>query len=447
MYKKLQSLYTRFKIARSPQMNVVMGFFLYSLIGFGLLSIPWFHKTPITILDNLFTATSAVSTTGLVTVSVIESYTIIGQIIIMFLFQLGGIGYLTFTTYFLLSTTKYITHWHEKIINTEFTLPKNIEIKDFIRSIIVFTFSMEIIGSILLYIGFHNSGITGIQGIGYAIFHSISAFCTAGFSLFDNGFIDFSDDIYINIVLSILAIAGSLGFIVITDLWYRFSGKSTKTCFTTKIIGIGFVTLLLLGTFLIYFSNTTIEEEKYTLLASFFQAMSSMTTVGLNTVDIGAFALPVLLLTILLMYIGASPSGTSGGLKITTVIAMIAVIKSRLSGRRNITFLNRKIPFHRLYIATSSFILYTTLIFTFTILLTYFENFSLEEILFEVASALGTVGLSMGITSSLSVGGKICIIILMFVGRVGVLTFGFALLHRKDLKDNKFKEIDEDLAV
>lgn len=182
------------------------------------------------------------------------------------------------------------------------------------------------------------------------------------------------------------------------------------------------------------------------ILTSFFQTMSAMTTVGFNTIDYGSFALPVLLMVIFLMYIGASPSGTAGGVKITTLTAMLAVLSSRLKGKKKITFLRRSIPFERLYIATSSFIFYTSIIALGTFLLSFSEDFQFRNLLFEVASALGTVGLSTGITADLSPFGKIVITILMFIGRLGVLTFGLALLVRKKVNQSDIIT-EEDLAV
>ncbi|MGB3467152.1 MAG: potassium transporter TrkG [Cyclobacteriaceae bacterium] len=172
-----------------------------------------------------------------------------------------------------------------------------------------------------------------------------------------------------------------------------------------------------------------------------------MTTVGFNTVSTGDLKLPILLLVTFLMYVGASPSGTAGGMKITTLTAMISVLKSRLFGQKSISFLNKTIPFERLYVATSTFILYTSLIFVFSFLLAFTEaDATFDKILFEVASALGTVGLSSGLTGELSNWGKVLISVLMFTGRVGVLTFGFALLRRKNATDEKPLPKD-DLAV
>ena len=426
-------------------MNLVWGFFLYTIVGFLLLSLPIFHRDSVGILDNLFISTSAISTTGLVTVSVYDSYNIFGQIIIMGLFQIGGIGYMTLTTYYLLFTTKKITHWHNKVIGAEFTLPKTIMIKDFVKSVIVFTIIMEILGAISFYIGFTQSGMETGKAVWFSIFHSVSAFCTAGFGLFNDSFESYSDDILVNSTISILAIAGSLGFIVITDLWYRIKKKSNEISFTSKIIVYGFLLLLTFGTLLIYFSQSTVLGTEISIMQSFFQTMTAMTTVGFNTIPTSGLGLPILLFVTFLMYLGASPSGTAGGLKITTLTAMVSVLKSRLFGQKKITFLGRVIPFERLYVATSTFILYTSIIFLFCFFMAFTEDFEFEKILFELASALGTVGLSTGITGDLSNIGKLLIVVLMFIGRVGVLTFGFALLERKQNDDMLI--IEDDLAV
>lgn len=444
--KKILEKYHRFQLQKSPQFNLVWGFLLYSVIGWLLLSIPLFHHTDVSWLDNLFISTSAVSTTGLVTVSVFDSYNFFGQFIVMLLFQVGGIGYMTLTTYYLLFTTQTITSWHKKIIGTEFTMPESIRVQDFIRSVIVFTIVMEILGTIGFFIAFSGTGMGGWESLWFSIFHSISAFCTAGFSLFSDGFEGFQDDTFVNSVISILAIAGSLGFILITDLWYRVSGRSAQLTFTSKIVLYGFVLLLTGGTALFYFTEPLVHiGEDSSLMTSFFLSMTSMTTVGFNSIPTGNLSLPLLLLVIFLMYVGASPSGTAGGMKITTLTAIVSILKSRLFGQTSVTFLDRKIPFERLYVATSTFTLYTSLIFLFTFLLSYTESCSFEDILFEVASALGTVGLSTGITGDLSSTGKIFIVILMFIGRVGVLTFGFALLAKKRRQDPSIAE--EDLAV
>lgn len=445
--KQTLSKFAKIKFNTTPQMNLVLGFSLYTLIGFALLCLPIFHKTEIPLLDNLFISTSAISTTGLVTISVSDSYNLAGQIVIVLLFQIGGIGYMTLTTYYLIFTKEKIGRWRQKIIDAEFAMPQSMGMRDFVRSAIIFTLSMEILGTICFFIAFKNDGMDNVRGIWYSIFHSISAFCTAGFGLFNDSFQGYQDNVFINSIVSILSISGSLGFIVITDIGYRITGKSEKLSFTTKIVLYGFTILLAVGTALIYFTEPLVHEVGNSpLMASFFQAMTSMTTVGFSTIPNGQLAIPILLTIFFLMFVGASPSGTAGGMKITTLTAIIAILKSRVVGQKEVSFAGKKIPFERLFVATSTFILYTTLIFIFTLLLAYSESFAFEEILFEVASALGTVGLTTGITADLSVVGKIMVIILMFVGRIGVLTFGFALFLQKGNRENA-KVSEDDLAV
>jgi trk system potassium uptake protein TrkH len=447
--RKIQLQYLSLKRGWSPQQNLFYGFLSYILFGTLLLCLPWLQKESATFVDHLFIATSAVSTTGLVTVSIFDTYNLVGQFVIMLLFQLGGIGYLTFTTFMLLSTTRKITPWHKSLLNAEFTLPVTIKINDFLKSVILYTLIMELLGIILFFIAFRGDGMPIWEALWNAVFHSISAFCTAGFSLFNDGFTSYVDDSFINATISMLAICGSLGFIVITDLGLRLKRKNHKISFTTKIVSYGFITLLTLGVLFFYFSEPSISslQGSERFLAAFFQSMTAMTTVGFNTVDFGTFILPMLLVTIFLMYIGASPSGTAGGMKITTLTAVIAIIKSRLRGSKKITFLGRQIPYERLYIATSSFIFYTSIIAIGTFILTFSDSFSFEKTLFEVASALGTVGLSTGITGDLSVVGKTTIIVLMFIGRLGVLTFGLAIWSKRIAADANATILEEDIAV
>jgi trk system potassium uptake protein TrkH len=436
------------KLGWSPQQNLLYGFLTYVVLGTLLLSLPISQKYDVSILDNLFTATSAVSTTGLVTVSIFDTYNFWGQLIVMCLFQIGGIGYLTFTTFMLLSTTRKLTHWHERILTSEFTLPTTIKIRHFLKSVILFTVIMESLGAVLFFFAFKADGMPMLQSIWNAIFHSISAFCTAGFSLFANGFVDYANDGFINFIISMLAISGSLGFIVVTDFYLFLKKKAHKLSFTTKIILYGFAVLLIIGTGFLYFLEPSITAlsgyERF--LVAFFQAMSSMTTVGFNTIDFGGFVLPMLLVVTFLMYVGASPSGTAGGIKITTLSAVYAIMKSRLRASNRITFLGRTIPYERLYIATSAFIFYSSLILVGVWLLSFTETGSFEQLLFETASALGTVGLSTGITSELTSFGKLCIIVLMFIGRLGVLTFGLAIWSKK-ITNSEEKILEEDIAV
>lgn len=326
-------------------------------------------------------------------------------------------------------------------------MPKGFEVKDFLRSVIIFTLVIESLGALSLYIAFSRAGVEHNFAIWSSIFHSISAFCTAGFGLYNDSFEQYAADPYINGILSFLSVCGALGFIVVTDVWNRIIKKTEAITFTTRIIIVIMSLLIILGTGLLYFFEPTMDRlgawDKF--LAAFFQAMTSVTTVGFNTVPIGNFILPVLLIVTFLMYVGASPSGTGGGLKSTTLTALMAIMWSRIRGDKRVTFFGKTIPLERMYVATSTFILYATILFISTFLISLTEKFSLQEILFEVTSAIGTVGLSTGITADLSGWSKLVLIFTMFVGRLGVLTFGLAVLARRKNSISR-KEI-VDLAV
>jgi trk system potassium uptake protein TrkH len=438
--------FRKFQLSLSPQQNILFGFLSYTFIGWLILCLPFLHKQTVSVLDNLFMATSAISTTGLVTVSLYDSYTIVGQIIIMLLVQIGGIGYMTFTSFILLSRKSPLTHWHQKVLNTEFALPKGFEIKDFLKSVIIFTIIIETIGALAFYIAFTNAGVEHNFAIWSSVFHSVSTFCTAGFGLYNDSFEQFADNTGLNVIISFLAICGSLGFIVVTDIWNRITKKTKAITFTTKIIFGMMVFLLAVGTIITYFFEPSVQnlaDNKF--MISFFQSMSALTTVGFNTVPIGSLTLSVLLVIIFLMYIGASPSGTGGGMKSTTLTALIAIMWSRIRNSNQVTFFGNSIPAERLYVATSVFMLYAAVIFLSTFLLSLSENFELRDLIFETTSAIGTVGLSTGITGGLSSLGKIIIIFIMFVGRLGVLTFGLAILARKNQSNQPSKE--EDIAL
>lgn len=442
-WQQLKKRYRKYQLSLSPQQNLLNGFLTYALIGWLLLCLPFFHKQSVPALDCLFIATSAISTTGLVTVSVFDTYNWFGQFIIMMLFQIGGIGYMTFTTFILLSRKNHLTHWHQRILNAEFSMPKGFQIKDFIKSVIIFTIIIETIGAMCFYIAFTEAGVEHNFAFWSSIYHSVSAFCTAGFGLYNDSFEQFVDHPFINVIISVLSICGSLGFIVVTDCWNRISGKTKEITYTTKII-FGVTTLLLLaGTLMIYFFEPSLSHlGNNKLMASFFQAMTALTTVGFNTVPIGNFSLSVMLVVILLMYVGASPAGTGGGMKSTTLTALFAIMWNRIRNSKQVLFFGKVIPFERLYIATSVFILYASVIFVSTFLLAVTEDFSLQQILFETTSAIGTVGLSTGITGDLTAWGKIVIIFTMFVGRLGVLTFGLAILAGKTVNTTKADEAD-----
>jgi len=426
-----------------PAQAVFLGYFAYICMGSILLSLPISCTKYVSVLDNIFVATSAVSTTGLSPISIADDYTFWGQLVILILIQLGGIGYMTFGSFIILSGKKMLPQHRENISATVFSLPKNFLIHKFIKSVVIFTFLFESFGAIWLYFIFESAGMK--MPLWSAVFHSISSFCTAGFGLYNDSFIAFHDNVQLNLAISILSFAGAIGFIVFVDIWRKLNGKVQQITLTSKIIIKTTFWLTVCGTFLIFISEPYIQHlpPGERLLVAFFQTMTALTTVGFNTISISELTKASLLLMVVLMVIGASPSGTGGGLKSTTFSAMIGIIKSALQGKSEVTFWGREVPQERVRMATASFGFYIIFLTVGIYLLSLTEQCAFESVVFEAASALGTVGLSMGITSTLTHLGKIIVTLLMFIGRLGPLTFGMALF----LKEDTFCHEDNDIAI
>lgn len=427
-----------------PVKLVLFGYLSYIIIGWLLLSLPFSQSKDTAALDNLFTATSAVSTTGLGTVSTSDNYSFFGELIILILIQLGGIGYMTFGSFVILSRKKELSPDRAKVSSTVFTLPRNFRIDKFIKSVVKFTFTIELIGAIFLFFIFRTSNAP--NAFWSAIFHSVSAFCTAGFSIYNNSFESFHNNFWLNLIISILSYSGAIGFIVFVDIWRKIIGKIKNITLTSKIILHTTFWLSIIGTLNIFLTESTIQQlpPDERLITSFFQAMTSLTTVGFNTISIARITKATMLLITILMVIGASPSGTGGGLKSTTFSAMFGVMKSALKGESKVSFWRNEIPFERIWTAVASLCFYITFLIIGIYLLNLTESFEFERLVFEAASALGTVGLSTGITSELTNLGKIIITFLMFVGRLGPLTFGMAIFLKEDIL---YQDEEKDLAI
>jgi trk system potassium uptake protein TrkH len=434
-----------FLVGLHPLRLVILGYVSYIIVGWILLSLPFAQHGPgAGSLDNLFISTSAMSTTGLVTVSIADSYTLFGQIVILLLIQFGGLGYMTFSSFVILSRKRTLSDTRTEVANVVFSLPKSFRIDKFLRSVILFAAAIETAGAACLYFIFRQAGQP--DAVWSAIFHSISSFCTAGFSLYDNSFESFAGNFWLNLIVAILSYTGAVGFIVCVDVWRRITNKIEHITLTSKIILYCTFWVSFVGTAIFFLSEPSIQEFTVDkrLIASFFQAMTSMTTVGFNTIGISKISRASLLLLTTLMIIGASPSGTGGGLKSTTFTALIGIMRSTLQGKKNVYFWGRRVPEERVRLAMATFCFYVTFLLLGVYFLTLTEKTGFEAILFESASALGTVGLSTGITPMLSSMGKIIITFLMFVGRLGPLTFGMSLFLRQKVITS---EEDEDVAI
>ena len=439
--------YAVFLLRLTPHQNIAQAVLSYTLLGWILLSLPFMNTTNVSFIDNLFTSASAVSTTGLNSVNFAESYTFLGKLVVMLLIQIGVVGYMTFSSFVFLSFSQRhrLRKSQQEALSAEISLPNTLKLSDFLWAAIVFTIIAESIGTVFLfnYFRHHNYGI--FDAAWYSIFHSVSAFCTAGFSLWNNGLENFADSKTINIVISALSLAGAVGFIVVTDLFNFIRRKTKEITYTTKIIIVITICLVAFGTFTLFITSPSI-----TLLEAFFQATTAMTTAGYNTINIGQLSTCSLLILILLMCIGGSPSGTAGGIKTTAFASVLAITYNRLRLNNRVEFLGKRIPLVRLYAATSTLMIYIVSLFISIFLLTWTEDLPFLELAFESASALGTAGLSTGITMELSVLGKLIIIVTMLIGRIGVVTFGMAILgtDEDDNDEQEEKPVErEDVAI
>lgn len=413
-----------------PFQLLTLGFLSYVLAGTALLALPLCQQKPTGLLDNLFNVVSAVSTTGLSTVSVADSYTFLGELVLLVLFQLGGIGYMTLTSFILLSRDQPLSPVREGILKSEFALPAGLSIRHFVVQVVWFTLIIETLGALLLWRHFELLDVP--HPLWSGIFHSISAFATAGFSLYNNSLEDFAGHPMINTVIGGLCYLGALGFIVLQDVWLSARLVERRLTLTSKIILVFTGVIFLVGTPLLYLSEPALRALPVFkgIMAAAFQVMTASTTAGFNTVPIGGLSAAGLLLIIVAMLIGASPSGTGGGIKTTTVSALYAVLASQLRGLATVRFWGRRVPATRLRTAVANATLYLSILVVGVFALCLVQSQGFLQLAFEAASALGTVGLSMGITGDLTTTGKWVVIALMFIGRVGPLTLGLSLFHK-----------------
>jgi len=413
-----------------PFQLLSLGFFSYVVIGLALLALPFSQKLPVSLVDNLFTTVSAMSTTGLTTISVADSYSYFGQVVILVLMQLGGLGYMTITSFIILSRGDRVSGVRRGVLCTQFALPQGFWMSQFVRHVVVFTLAIEVLGVFPLYSQFKQSGVP--TPLWSAIFHSVSSFATAGFSLNNDSLEGFRDNVVVNVAIGTLCYLGAIGFIVLQDAFLACARRGHRITFTSKTILLMTALVLLVCSPVLMFCEPEIAHLPWPkrVCVSLFQIMTASSTAGFNTVPIGALSAASLTVIIVSMVIGASPSGTGGGIKTTSFSALLGLLVSTLRGHaEEVTFCKRAIPLYRLMSAVASVTLYVIVLWSGVFLLSLTERHDYLKLLFEASSALGTVGLSMGITGALSFAGKLIITALMFLGRVGPLTLGMAVFH------------------
>lgn len=420
--------------------TICLGFLAVIAIGTVLLMLPFSTvDSNVDFVTSLFTSTSAVCVTGLIVVDTGSYYTFWGELFIVILIQVGGLGYMTATT-FLLMLLGLRFGLREKIaIQQSLDTPGISGMGSLIRSIIAFTLVFEIAGAIFMFPVFvEDYGIP--YALWLAIFHSISAFNNAGFSLFANSLIDYATSIPINIIIPGLIIFGGIGYQVIMEwfLWLRdrLTRKQARVVFSlnVKIVTSTTLFLLIVGTITMLITEFQNPEtlgglalgEK--IMIAWFQGVMPRTA-GFNSIDYGQMTQAALFITIALMFIGASPGSTGGGIKTTTLRILFSSTKAVLQGKEEVLCYQRQIPFSLVLKAVGVvFGSVMTVVGATTLIALTDPEIGFIRILFESVSAFATVGLSTGITAALSILGKLVLIVTMYVGRVGVLLLMAALL-------------------
>ena len=434
----------------TPSRVLVLGFAVVILFGALLLTLPQatLDGLGLPFLNAAFTATSAVCVTGLVVVDTGTTFTHFGQWVILFLIQVGGLGFMTFATLFAMILGKKIT-LKERLLLQEALNQVSVEgIVRLTKSVLQISFAIEAIGAAILTLRWYSE-FGWSKALYYGVFHSISAFNNAGFDLFGNfsSLTAFVGDPIINITIMLLIICGGLGFLVLADLLSHPKKFRLHTKIVLQVSGV----LILLGAVFIFIMEFTNPKTLGPLplgtkvLAAFFQSVSPRTA-GFNTINLAGMYDTTLLSMIVLMFIGASPGGTGGGIKTTTFISIVLSVLSTYRSDPHVVLEGRTLPKEVIQKAWAITTSAAFLIFLILSILSYTENSDLLTVLFEVTSAFGTVGLSLGITPTLSDVGKMAIILTMFIGRVGPLTLAFVLSQKKN-KQAHIKYPDERIMI
>ena len=430
-----------------PYKVIFLFFVIFIIFGTILLSLPFSTTKTVSLIDRIFTATSALCVTGLTTVDISLSYTFLGQFFILFMIQCGGLGYMVLGSIMIILFGR-INLFQKRIIGESLNITDVTTVKEVIplmKNIIIFTFLFEIFGMLVLFLKFCIvEGFSFLKSLWYSIFHSISAFCNAGFSLFSNSFENYHGDLVINIIIPLLIISGGLGFIVWMDIFKRLRGKKESFLLHTKIVFLMTSILLILGSLLIFLVNKFESLPlKSKILVSWFQSVTSRTA-GFDTFPINQMSILGVLTIICLMFIGASPGGTGGGIKTTTFFVILASVYNYLMGQKDVSVFKRRISINIVLKSFSIFFVCLSWVILVSSIIHISSGFSYKECLFETVSAFGTVGLSLGITPYLDNFSKILLIITMLLGRVGSLTL-VSILFTKEPKEIKY--LEESIAV
>lgn len=419
---------------------IALGYFLVIVCGTLLLMFPGATEQGkhTSLLTALFTATSATCVTGLVVVDTSTHWTMFGQTVILAMIQIGGLGFVTMGVLFAMCFNRRITLRVRELLQESMNTSKVGGIVRLARKAIIGTLVIEGIGAVLLAIRFiPEFGL--FKGFAFGVFHAVSAFCNAGFDLMGgskgaySSFTAYSNDIWVNVILMTLIVVGGIGFLVWDDI-SNHKLNFRKYSLHTKLVLV--VTVVLIfggqGLFYIFERNNLMKDMgvQETLLTSLFSSVTARTA-GFNTIDTASLTTSSKLLTMVLMFIGGSPGSTAGGIKTTTIIVLLTYVTSNLRNSKGCNVFGRRLEEDAVRKASNVLIISLFLAVTASITICYLQPLPLEDVMFEVFSAIGTVGMSTGVTRELTVASRIVIVLLMYCGRIGSMSFALSFLERK----------------
>jgi trk system potassium uptake protein len=436
----------------SPAQLLILGFAFMITLGSLLLMLPVASSTgePIRPIDAIFTATSAICVTGLIVLDTPVDFSLFGQTIILILFQIGGLGYMTAATLLLMVLGKRIGLQERMVIQETLSAFSMEGLIRFIIGVVLFSVVLEAIGAVFLILRYREEMETA-TAIYYGIFHSVSAFNNAGFSLFSNSLIDYRTDPTTNITVMVLIVLGTIGFLVYKDI-FNFARKNTyRLALHTKVVLSSTAVLIFVGWASVWLIESQNPNGLQPLgwvdqgVTALFQSVSGRTA-GFSSMEVGSLNRATLYLIVILMFIGGSPGSAAGGIKTTTLTILAVAIWATMRGRSDATLFFRRISNDT--IAKASFLaaMAMVLVSGSTLLLLYSEEQNMLRTLFEVTSAAGTVGMSTGDGESRSFSalfsdfGKAVIIGTMFLGRIGPLAIGVTALHKRRSARFRFPE-------
>ncbi len=439
----------------SPIHKVVMSFAALILTGACLLMLPVSNSCNLGFVDALFTSTSAVCVTGLTVVDTEKDFTFFGQVVIMFLIQFGGLGIMSFTISLMaLFGGSYSIKWR-LAMESFYSEVRTIPARSVIKRIFLYTLTIEACTAMVLMTQFWRGRPFG-EALWHSVFHSVSAFCNAGFSTFSDNIVGFQGNAVVILAISGAVILGGLGFFVLTELLnarhYLKPGMVKQFSLHTRLVLAMTAILLSVGTFGIFLLEWDHSfsgfDLKTGLLAAFFQS-TSCRTAGFNSVDIGILRESTLLLMTVLMLIGGSPGSIAGGIKTTTFAAIIGLLRARMTGKKQVMFWGKALDLDTVDRAVTLSLLAGMFVFAMTFFVLFISAYDLDHrlgaVLFEVTSAFGTVGLSTGITPKLTPAGKLIVTLVMFVGRLGPLSLISALTSTR--KETPYEVAEENIMI